>query len=174
MKDSSGGFGRKIVAILLVLVVLAILACVIYGAENSINDASASFYGGFIQLCFSSWPSNLSFDRHSWWFAIGVSSRIVLVFGSFAGIVAILESVLRQRRLPMKYAEVLALRDNTIRDFLNHQLPIPDEAKSKFAELFDKAVKAADDDLKTQLHDLFGKEADRILKRKHETEQATL
>jgi hypothetical protein len=62
------------------------------GAENKLSDDDASFYGGFIQLCFSSWPSTLRFDRHSWWFAIGASSRIVLVFGSFAGIVLLLES----------------------------------------------------------------------------------
>ena len=69
------------------------LACVVQRVENSISEDDASFYGGFIQLCFSSWPSKLPFDRHSWWFAIGVSSRIALVFGSFAGIVAILDGL---------------------------------------------------------------------------------
>src|SRR5690242_1490122 len=109
---------KKAVAAAILPVVLFLLAFVIREDEQQLGDGRAAFYGGFIQLCFSSWPAKLQFDRHSWWFAIGVSSRIVLIFGSFAGIVAILESMIRQRRLPMKYAEVLALRDNTIRDIL--------------------------------------------------------
>lgn len=57
----------------------------------------------------------------------------------------------------MKYAEIVALRDNTIRDFLLAKLPIADEQKETLGDFFDKAVKAADEDLKVQLRDLFGK-----------------
>jgi hypothetical protein len=96
------------------------------------------------------------------------------VFGSFAGIIAILESMIRQRRLPMKYAEVLALRDHTIRDVLLAKLPISDEQKESFGTFFDKAVQAADQDLTTQLRDLFGNDAERILQRKRETEASIL
>jgi len=165
---------KKALAILLLPMVLFLLAWLIRGAENRLSDDNAFFYGGFVQLCFSSWPSKLVFDRHSWWFAIGVASRIVLVFGSFAGIVAIAESMIRQRRLPMKYGELLALRDNTIRDFLLTRLPLPDGQKEAFVQSFDSAVAAADNDLQIQLRSLFGKDADRILRRKHEAEESTL
>lgn len=165
---------KKTLAVLLLAVVLLLLAWLIRGLEGRLSDDDASFYGGFVQLCFSSWPSKLVFDRHSWWFAVGVSSRIILVSVSFAGIVVILESMIRQRRLPMKYAEIVALRDNTIRDFLLTKLPITDEQKETLGDYFDKAVKAADGDLTVQLRDLFGKEADRILKRKQEAEGSTL
>jgi hypothetical protein len=165
---------KKAVAIVLLPVVLFLLALLIRAVEQELADGDATFYGGFVQLCFSSWPSKLSFDRHSWWFAVGVSSRIVLVFGSFAGIVAILESMIRQRRLPMKYAEVLTLRDNTIRDILASQLPIPDEQKREFATWFDNAVEAANKDVELQLRELFGRDSERILKSKTAAEQSTL
>ena len=76
----------------------------------------------------------------------------------------------------MKYADVLALRDNTIRDFLNSHFPasVSDQEKLDFGALFDRAVKVANDDVEVQLRDLFGKDAERILKRKRETEQTNL
>ena len=74
----------------------------------------------------------------------------------------------------MKYADVLVLRENTIRDYLQENLPLTDEQKEQFSSLFDKALQVADDDIRTQLSDLFGRDADRIWKRKRETEQATL
>lgn len=74
----------------------------------------------------------------------------------------------------MKYADVLVLRDHTIRDILLAKLPITDEQKEQFGSFFDKAVQAADEDLAEQLHDLFGIDADRILKRKQEAEQLSL
>ncbi len=154
--------------------VLFLLAWLIRAAENCLSDNDALFYGGFVQLCSTSWPSKLFFDRHSWWFAIGVASRIVLVFGSFAGIVAITESMIRQRRLPMKYADILALRDRTIRDILLVKLQASDEQKQQVGALFDKAVQAANQDVVIQLRDLFGKDADRILERKNAAEQSTL
>jgi hypothetical protein len=65
---------KKALAVLLLPVVLLLLASLIRTIENDLSDDDASFYGGFVQLCFSSWPSKLSLDRHSWWFAVGVSS----------------------------------------------------------------------------------------------------
>lgn len=165
---------KRALAISLVPVILWALASLIRAIEFGLSDSDAAFYGGFIQLCFSSWPTKLPFDRNSWWFAVGVSSRIVLVFGSFAGIVAIVESMIKQRRLPMKYAEVLALRDLTIKDILAAKLPITDEQKQAFGSLFDSVVREANEDVNLQLRDLFGKDVDRILKRKRETEQSTL
>jgi len=161
-------------AIALVLLVLFVLALGIWTVERGIGPGDATFYGSFIQPCYSSWPSNLPFDRRSWWFVFGVSSRIVLIFGSFAGVVAILESMIRQRRLPMKYADVLALRDNTIRDILTARLPMSDEQKQVFAGLFDNAVEAANKDVELQLREIFGKDSELILQRKAATEQSTL
>ena len=74
----------------------------------------------------------------------------------------------------MKYAEVLALRDNTIRDILTSQLPIPDDQKGQFATWFDNAVEAANKDVELQLRELFGTDSERILKSKAATEQSTL
>ena len=164
----------KTLAILLILTVLSLLAAAIHRMEASTGNRDADFYGGFVQLCFSSRPSKLSFDRHFWWFAVGVSSRVLLVFGSFAGIVVIAESMISQRKLPMKYADVMALRDNTIRDILLTEMPLGEEEKEQFSLLFDKALQAANEDLTVQLRLLFGKDADLVLKRKHDTEQSPL
>jgi hypothetical protein len=165
---------KKALAVLLLPVVLLLLASLIRTIENDLSDDDASFYGGFVQLCFSSWPSKLSLDRHSWWFAVGVSSRIVLVFGSFVGIVAILESMIRQKRLPMRYMDLMRLRDNTIRDYFLKEVPVSDEDKKKYFDLFEKAKQQADQDLIVQLRGLFGKEADGIMRRMQQTGSANI
>ncbi len=74
----------------------------------------------------------------------------------------------------MKYADILALRDRTIRDILLVKLQASDEQKQQVGALFDKAVQAANQDVVIQLRDLFGKDADRILERKNAAEQSTL
>ena len=74
----------------------------------------------------------------------------------------------------MKYADVLALRDNTIRDILTARLPMSDEQKQVFAGLFDDAVEAANKDVELQLREIFGKDSELILQRKAATEQSTL
>jgi predicted amino acid-binding ACT domain protein len=155
---------RKLRAFLILPLAWFLLAALIKLIEGSIADANAKFYGEFFQLCFSSWPAQLTFDRHSWWFAIGTSSRLVLVLGSFAGIIAILESMIRQRKLPMKYVELVALRDNTIRDILLANLAMSDQEKEAFSHDFDEAVMRANEDVKIQIKDIFtGEQARRVL-----------
>jgi hypothetical protein len=74
----------------------------------------------------------------------------------------------------MKYGELLALRDQTIRDILLAELQATDQDKEQVGALFDKALQVANRDVEQQLRDLFGKDIDRILKRKYEAEQSTL
>jgi hypothetical protein len=96
------------------------------------------------------------------------------VFGSFVGIVAILESMIRQKRLPMRYMDLMRLRDNTIRDYFLKEVPVSDEDKKKYFDLFEKAKQQADQDLIVQLRGLFGKEADGIMRRMQETGSANI
>jgi hypothetical protein len=142
--------------------------------EIQASDEDFHFYGTFVQLCFNSWPANMPFDRHSWWFSLGVSSRIVLILGSFIGIVGIVEAMIKQRKLPMRYIDVMKLRDNTIRDFFLKELPVSDEEKTNYIRLFDTAVEQANSDVITQLRIVFGPNADQILQKKQATENANL
>lgn len=101
--------------------------------------------------------------------------RLFLVIGRILGIVGILESMIRQRRLPMKYAELLALREQTIRDKFLREVTATDKQKEEYQQLLVRIAQEADRDLNKQLEDLFGiTEARRILERKRETEGAAL
>jgi hypothetical protein len=152
-----------------------VVALIVYVLENQADDATASFWNGFVQLSLSSWPIHLSFNRQSWPFALGVASRLVLIVGSFVGIVTIFEAMIKQRRLPMRYADLLTLREQTIRDKFLSAVPATDQQKVAYQELLVKVAQEADQDLFAQLKDLFGAaEARRILERKQQAESANL
>jgi hypothetical protein len=140
-----------------------LIALIIYFWENYASDNSAKFYGSFVQLCFSSWPWQLSFDRHSRWFALGVSSRLVLVLGSFGGIVGIFAAMIRERKFIMKYIELIRLRDQAIEDRLLSLLPVPDTEKDQYRRFFEEAVREATQDLRRDLELLVGNDQAEIL-----------
>lgn len=75
----------------------------------------------------------------------------------------------------MKYADVMALRDLTIRDILLTKLGETDEEKRTIGQLFEAAVQAANKDLAQQLRDMFGRDvSDRILERMQQTAQSAV
>jgi hypothetical protein len=83
--------------------------------------------------------------------------------------------MIKQRRLPMRYADLLTLREQTIRDKFLSAVPATDQQKVAYQELLVKVAQEADQDLFAQLKDLFGAaEARRILERKQQAESANL
>ena len=136
------------------------LAAITHFLERCADAKQAAFYETFVQLSSSSWPSQSQaiLGRQSLWFAGGVASRLVLVIGPFVGIVGILEALFKRRRLEVRYIELLRLRDQAIKDRLLTLLPIPDESKEQYRQLYEKAVLEATEDLRHDLESLVGTE----------------
>jgi hypothetical protein len=165
---------RKLtIAYWIVTVWLAVSAIVFLWEQNVVNS-QANFYGKFIQLCFGSWPSQLPFDRHSFWFALGASARLILIVGAFGGIVGIFGIMLRERKA-MKLADLLSLRERLIRDGFLKQMSATDAQKEEYARLYRRIEQQADEQLLKQLARLFGnKEAKELLELKQAAEKAEL
>ena len=148
-----------------VAVVWLAFTAVVYVLESWTHNKNAAFYETFVQLCFSSWPSQSQalLGRHSTWFAAGVALRLILIIGPFVGIVGILEALLQRRRFTMRYIELLLLRDQAIKDRFLTLLPVPDESKEQFRQLYERAVAQGTQDLREDLEILVGKEEAQVL-----------
>jgi hypothetical protein len=141
-----------------ILICWLVLAMSIFWLEHSSNRGSETGEIA-IQLFTSSWPARWDqvLGRESVLFSLGVASRLILVIGPLAGIIAVFQKLLSGRSAFMKYLTLLQLRDQTIEDkFLESELV--GEAKEQFRAALESAVKAANADLPRQLADLFGTE----------------
>ena len=58
----------------------------------------------------------------------------------------------------MRYIDLLRLRDQAIKDRLLTLLPIPDDSKEQYRQLYEKAILQATEDLRQDLESLVGAE----------------
>jgi len=165
---------RKLTIANWIVTVWLAVSAIVFLWELNVDDSQAHFYGKFIQLCFGSWPSQLPFDRQSFWFALGASARLILIVGAFGGIVGIFGIMIRERKF-MKLSDLLSLRERLIRDRFLTKIPGTEEQKEKYAQLYRSVAQQADEYLLKQLERLFGnKEARELLELKRAAEKTEL
>lgn len=120
------------------------------------------FYGEIVQLCFSSWPNHRP-ESHTWPFAVGVSTRLTLVLGSFGGLIGLFWSMIAMRKKLMRYDVLAKLHDLLLRaNFLTEVRGLAENgqiSKDKvhiLVETLNKAISQADLELMEEMRQLFG------------------
>jgi hypothetical protein len=176
MRHQADSLVRRWVDLTIVLLMLVVIGIVWHGLEVVSSDTFAQRAHVVTQFITSNWPSgNDSLDRKSWWFIILVLIKFVFAWGPIAGIGAIFAGLIKEKRLHMRYLDLLALRERTIKDRFLATIKASDEEKKEYSDLLEGFAREADEELRVQLSGLFGEdEATRIMARKEQTEHATL
>jgi hypothetical protein len=148
---------------LIALVALWVIIAVGLHVASCFSDGNARFYGSVLQLSSSSWPGQRPFDRHTWWFALGVASRLVLLLSPILGIIVLFERMITIGDLPMTFIDIMEFRNNNIRDLFISKLKVSDDLRDQYSDEFDAAVRETQDRLATDLIDLLGPDRGRMV-----------